>query len=136
MHIVKEKKRSQRGRLSLSSRNSGTAGIAERGEVRQCFLFSNTLIIATRYYNKRIQILLMEIHVSCKFPSVVISVIYLRRTADGKLHLLPEIGKIPFVDATLIEDPTETGSCEDDDGKFLFKFRIILLNLHTFMNEQ
>lgn len=41
----------------------------------------------------------------------------LHRTADGKLHLLPEIGKIPFVDATLIEDPTESGSYEDDDGK-------------------
>lgn len=38
------------------------------------------------------------------------------RTSDGKLHLLPEIGKIPFVDATLIEDPTETSSCDDDDG--------------------
>ncbi|XP_045030323.1 ras-specific guanine nucleotide-releasing factor 1 isoform X1 [Daphnia magna] len=85
LHIVKEKARSQKGRLSLSSRRGsvGTLG-GERGEVRQCFLFSNTLIIATR-------------------------------TSDGKLHLLPEIGKIPFVDATLIEDPTETSSCDDDD---------------------
>lgn len=38
------------------------------------------------------------------------------RTSDGKLHLLPEIGKIPFVDATLIEDPTESSSYDDDDG--------------------
>lgn len=41
---------------------------------------------------------------------------FLFRTSDGKLHLLPEIGKIPFVDAALIEDPTETNSCDDDDG--------------------
>lgn len=40
-----------------------------------------------------------------------------RRTSDGKLHLLPEIGKIPFVDATLVEDPTESSSCDEDDGK-------------------
>lgn len=52
------------------------------------------------------------------------------RTSDGKLHLLPEIGKIPFVDATLIEDPTETSSCDDDDGTlqrqtspFFFRYR-------------
>ena len=43
------------------------------------------------------------------------------------MHLLPEIGKIPFVDATLIEDPTETGSCEEDDGKFLSKFFIYVV---------
>lgn len=47
LHIVKEKARSQKGRLSLSSRGGGGGG-GERGEVRQCFLFSNTLIIATR----------------------------------------------------------------------------------------
>jgi len=33
--------------------------------------------------------------------------------------LLPEIGKIPFVDASLIEDPTESSSNEDDEGKIL-----------------
>ena len=50
LHIVKEKPRSHRGRLTLSGRNSNSGGgVGERGEVRQCFLFSNTLIIATRY---------------------------------------------------------------------------------------
>lgn len=48
LHIVKEKARSAKGRLSLSGRGSGGSG-GERGEVRQCFLFSNTLIIATRW---------------------------------------------------------------------------------------
>ena len=39
------------------------------------------------------------------------------RAANGKLHLLPEIGKIPFVDASLIEDPTESSSNDDDEGE-------------------
>ena len=51
--------------------------------------------------------------------SQIIFAAVLFRTSDGKLHLLPEIGKIPFVDATLIEDPTETSSCDDDDGMVL-----------------
>ena len=53
LHIVKEKVRSQKGRLSLSSRRGsvGTGVGGERGEVRQCFLFSNTLIIATRSFH-------------------------------------------------------------------------------------
>ena len=51
--------------------------------------------------------------------SHIIFAAVLFRTSDGKLHLLPEIGKIPFVDATLIEDPTETSSCDDDDGMVL-----------------
>ena len=41
------------------------------------------------------------------------------RTSDGKLHLLPEIGKIPLVDASLIEDPNESNSNDDDDGTFI-----------------
>ena len=48
LHIVKEKPRSNRGRLTLSGRSSASGGVGERGEVRQCFLFSNTLMIATR----------------------------------------------------------------------------------------
>ncbi|CAH1974509.1 unnamed protein product [Acanthoscelides obtectus] len=53
----------------------------EKEAVRQCFLFSNHLIIATR-------------------------------TSTGKLHLVPDVGKIPLADALLIEDPTE--AIEDD----------------------
>lgn len=35
------------------------------------------------------------------------------RTSSGKLHLVPDIGKIPLADALLIEDPTEN---PEDDG--------------------
>ncbi|CAH1153713.1 unnamed protein product [Phaedon cochleariae] len=53
----------------------------EKEAVRQCFLFSNHLIIATR-------------------------------TSSGKLHLVPDVGKISLADALLIEDPTDN---PDDD---------------------
>jgi hypothetical protein len=134
LHIVKEKARSQKGRLSLSSRRGsvGTGVGGERGEVRQCFLFSNTLIIATRFnsiFNPGSH-LSSKCFVSSSSLVFLIATFYFLgfflffvclvgvsfRTSDGKLHLLPEIGKIPFVDATLIEDPTETSSCDDDDG--------------------
>ncbi|KAG5680535.1 hypothetical protein PVAND_010039 [Polypedilum vanderplanki] len=56
---------------------------SERESVRQCFLFSNHMIIATR-------------------------------TSAGRLHLLPDVGKIPLVDATLIEDPSEAGNDDEE----------------------
>lgn len=37
-----------------------------------------------------------------------------RRTSAGRLHLLPDVGKIPLIDATLIEDPSEQN--EDDES--------------------
>jgi PH domain len=57
---------------------------SERESVRQCFLFSNHMIIATR-------------------------------TSAGRLHLLPDVGKIPLIDATLIEDPSEAAN-EDEES--------------------
>ncbi|XP_055608643.1 ras-specific guanine nucleotide-releasing factor 2-like isoform X4 [Uranotaenia lowii] len=57
---------------------------SERDAVRQCFLFSNHMIIATR-------------------------------TSGGRLHLLPDVGKIPLADATLVEDPSEVQH-EDEDA--------------------
>lgn len=36
------------------------------------------------------------------------------RTSSGKLHLVPDIGKIPLADALLIEDPSDN---PEDDGK-------------------
>ncbi|XP_060537024.1 ras-specific guanine nucleotide-releasing factor 2-like [Cylas formicarius] len=54
----------------------------EKEVVRQCFLFSNHLIIATR-------------------------------SSSGKLHLVPDIGKIALADALLIEDPSEGGDDEE-----------------------
>ena len=35
------------------------------------------------------------------------------RTSGGRLHLLPDVGKIPLADATLIEDPSEV---QDEDA--------------------
>ncbi|XP_026480918.1 ras-specific guanine nucleotide-releasing factor 2-like [Ctenocephalides felis] len=56
---------------------------SERDTLRQCFLFSNHLIIATR-------------------------------TSGGRLHLVPDVGKIPMADAILIEDPSECAQNEED----------------------
>lgn len=38
------------------------------------------------------------------------------RTSGGRLHLLPDVGKILLADATLIEDPS-SDSEKDDEGK-------------------
>lgn len=37
------------------------------------------------------------------------------RTSGGRLHLLQDIGKIPLVDATLIEEPND--SDKEDESK-------------------
>jgi len=57
---------------------------SEKEALRQCFLFSNHLIIATR-------------------------------TSGGRLHLIPEVGKVPIADSLLIEDPSDT-NYEDDES--------------------
>lgn len=36
------------------------------------------------------------------------------RTSAGRLHLLPDVGKIPLMDATLIEDPSEAGNDDEE----------------------
>ncbi|KAL3290097.1 hypothetical protein HHI36_023465 [Cryptolaemus montrouzieri] len=68
IQLPSEKPKSSRSKLTFKS---------DKEYLRQCFLFSNHLIIATR-------------------------------TSSGKLHLVPDIGKIPLADALLIEDPSET----------------------------
>lgn len=40
---------------------------------------------------------------------------YQFRTSNGRLHLLPDVGKVPLVDATLIEDPSEQAN-EDEES--------------------
>lgn len=45
------------------------------------------------------------------------------RTSGGKLHLVPDVGKIPLADAVLIEDPTENGVI-DDNGNIICSFFI------------
>ncbi|KAK7793670.1 hypothetical protein R5R35_013152 [Gryllus longicercus] len=68
-----------------TSRSRLTNFKSEKEALRQCFLFSNHLILATR-------------------------------TSGGRLHLVPDIGKIPLADALLIEDPSEHGVNDDDES--------------------
>ncbi|XP_049766096.1 ras-specific guanine nucleotide-releasing factor 2-like [Schistocerca cancellata] len=77
IQIPSEKPKSSRSRLTNFK--------SEKEALRQCFLFSNHLILATR-------------------------------TSGGRLHLVPEIGKIPLADAILIEDPSEHGANDDDES--------------------
>ncbi|KAF5272851.1 hypothetical protein FQR65_LT00447 [Abscondita terminalis] len=72
IQIPSEKPKTPRSKLNFKS---------EKEYLRQCFLFSNHLIIATR-------------------------------SSSGKLHLVPDIGKISLADAMLVEDPNENA---DDD---------------------
>jgi hypothetical protein len=46
--------------------------------------------------------------------SFKLSSIFLSRTSAGRLHLLPDVGKIPLIDATLIEDPSETANDDEE----------------------
>ncbi|XP_073979075.1 ras-specific guanine nucleotide-releasing factor 2-like isoform X2 [Rhodnius prolixus] len=71
IHILPEKSKHYRNRLPNFK--------SEKDAIRQCFLFSNHLIVATR-------------------------------TSGGRLHLVPEVGRIPLADALLIEDPSENES--------------------------
>lgn len=92
---------------------------SEREAVRQCFLFSNYMIIATRYANsfslKETKILFNF----CKILKILfISLIRLNsfsfvflfacRTSGGRLHLISDVGKISLADATLIEEPNDS----------------------------
>lgn len=47
------------------------------------------------------------------FPEICLTNVY-HRTSAGRLHLLPDVGKIPLMDATLIEDPSETGNDDEE----------------------
>ncbi|GLV41334.1 Son of sevenless [Carabus blaptoides fortunei] len=75
IHLPSDKPKPSRSRLNFKT---------EKEALRQCFLFSNHLIIATR-------------------------------TSGGRLHLVPDVGKIPLADALLIEDPGEHPTPEDDE---------------------
>ena len=80
---IVDKPRGVRSRLSATFGGKG----GDKEALRQCFLFSNHLILSTRQSDD-----------------------------DGRLNLVPNIGKIPLSDAVLIEDPSEQ-SVADDDGK-------------------
>lgn len=69
----------------------GSKSSTDKEAVRQCFLFSNHLLLTTRQSDD-----------------------------DGRLNLIPQIGKIPLSDAVLIEDPSDQG-VTDDDGIISYK---------------
>lgn len=83
-----DKPRGARSRLSATF---GGKAASDREVVRQCFLFSNHLLLTIRQSDD-----------------------------DGRLNLVPQIGKVPLSDAVLIEDPSEQ-SATDDDGNSLIK---------------
>ncbi|XP_029179159.1 ras-specific guanine nucleotide-releasing factor 2-like isoform X3 [Nylanderia fulva] len=76
-----DKPRDARSRLSATF---GGKSSGDKEVPRQCFLFSNHLLLTTRQSDD-----------------------------DGRLNLVPQTGKIPLSDAVLIEDPSE-GAADDD----------------------
>ncbi|XP_014612802.1 PREDICTED: ras-specific guanine nucleotide-releasing factor 2-like [Polistes canadensis] len=80
---ILDKPRGARSRLSATF---GGKGSSDKEAVRQCFLFSNHLLLTTRQSDD-----------------------------DGRLNLISHIGKIPLSDAVLIEDPCEQGVTDDDE---------------------
>lgn len=88
-----DKPRGARSRLSATF---GGKAANDKEAVRQCFLFSNHLLLTTRQSDD-----------------------------DGRLNLVPQIGKIPLSDAVLIEDPSDQ-SATDDDGNYSFINKIMV----------
>lgn len=72
---ILEKPRGARSRLSATF---GGKGSGDKEAIRQCFLFSNHLLLTTRQSDD-----------------------------DGRLNLVPQIGKIPLSDAVLVEDRSQ-----------------------------
>lgn len=87
-----DKPRGARSRLSATFGSKSN----DKEVVRQCFLFSNHLLLATRQSDD-----------------------------DGRLNLVPQIGKIPLSDAVLIEDPSDQG-VTDDDGNSSFNDKLMI----------
>lgn len=91
---ILDKPKGARSRLSATF--GGKSG--DKEVIRQCFLFSNHLLLTTRQSDD-----------------------------DGRLNLVPQIGKIPLSDAVLVEDPNDLGTADDDGIK-----NIIILQLKLF----
>ncbi|XP_011501193.1 PREDICTED: ras-specific guanine nucleotide-releasing factor 2-like [Ceratosolen solmsi marchali] len=79
---ISEKPKNSRKRFSATFGGKNL----EKETLRQCFLFSNHLILTTRQSDD-----------------------------DGRLNLVPQIGKIPLSDAVLVEDPSEQSTADDDE---------------------
>lgn len=71
----------------------GGKSSGDKEAVRQCFLFSNHLLLTTRQSDD-----------------------------DGRLNLVPQIGKIPLSDAVLVEDPNDQSTADDDGITTLLSF--------------
>nr|XP_034181172.1 ras-specific guanine nucleotide-releasing factor 2-like [Osmia lignaria] len=78
-----DKPKGARSRLSATF---GGKGGGDKEAARQCFLFSNHLLLTTRQSDD-----------------------------DGRLNLVPQIGKIPLSDAVLVEDPNDQSTADDDE---------------------
>ncbi|XP_043516819.1 ras-specific guanine nucleotide-releasing factor 1-like isoform X3 [Frieseomelitta varia] len=79
---ILDKPKGARNKLNVTF--GGRSG--DKETIRQCFLFSNHLLLTTRQSN-----------------------------GDGRLNLVPQIGKIPLSDAVLVEDPNEPSIADDDE---------------------
>ncbi|XP_076624750.1 ras-specific guanine nucleotide-releasing factor 1 isoform X3 [Colletes latitarsis] len=79
---IVDKPKGARSRLSATF---GGKSSSDKEAIRQCFLFSNHLLLTTRQSDD-----------------------------DGRLNLVPQIGKIPLCDAVLVEDPNDQGTADDD----------------------
>ncbi|XP_050595324.1 ras-specific guanine nucleotide-releasing factor 1-like isoform X1 [Bombus affinis] len=84
---ILDKPKGARSRLSATF---GGKGGGDKEAVRQCFLFSNHLLLTTRQSDD-----------------------------DGRLNLVPQIGKIPLSDAVLVEDPNDQSTADDDASSTL-----------------
>ncbi|CAK9811174.1 Ras-specific guanine nucleotide-releasing factor 2 [Anthophora plagiata] len=80
---IVDKPKGARSRLSATFGNKSSG---DKEAVRQCFLFSNHLLLTTRQSDD-----------------------------DGRLNLVPQVGKIPLSDAVLVEDPNDQGTADDDE---------------------
>lgn len=87
---ILDKPKGARSRLSATF---GGKGGGDKEAVRQCFLFSNHLLLTTRQSDD-----------------------------DGRLNLVPQIGKIPLSDAVLVEDPNDQSTADDDGITTLLSF--------------
>lgn len=90
-----DKRKGARSRLSATF---GGKGGGDKEAIRQCFLFSNHLLLTTRQSDD-----------------------------DGRLNLVPHIGKIPLSDAVLVEDPNDQAAMDDDGITILLLFKLTLL---------
>ncbi|XP_060829165.1 ras-specific guanine nucleotide-releasing factor 2-like isoform X5 [Bombus pascuorum] len=84
---ILDKPKGARSRLSATF---GGKSSGDKEAVRQCFLFSNHLLLTTRQSDD-----------------------------DGRLNLVPQIGKIPLSDAVLVEDPNDQSTADDDASSTL-----------------